>query len=134
MISDQSNTYFKLLDKLKYQIFKTFYSNNLNKYIELIKHGILPRPHYALGLLLAAHQAHSLGYKKISVIEFGCWNCDGLIDLEHFIKDIQKFFNLEFKVFGFDLGDGHPDYNSDSRDRLYELTKGDYPFDKKRKS
>lgn len=131
MISDQSNEYFKILDRFKYKLFKTFYSKNLNKFIDLIKFGILPRPHYALGVLLAAHQAYNLGYKKISIIEFGCWNCDGLIDLEHYIKDIKNFFNLEFKVFGFDLGDGHPDYNSDTRDRLYELTKGDYPFDNK---
>ncbi len=131
MISDQSKPYFNIINKFKYKIFKTFFNKNLNKYIDLIKLGVLPRPQYALGLILAAHQASCLGYKKISAIEFGCWNCDGLIDMEHFINDIKNFFNIDFKVYGFDLGDGHPDYNSDSRDRLYELTKGDYPFDKK---
>lgn len=131
MISQQSNPYFKFWDRIRYLKFKTFDKKNINKFIDLIKFGTLPRPHYALGLLLAAHEAANLGYKKISIIEFGCWNCDGLIDLEHYIKDIKNFFQIEFEVYGFDLGDGHPDYDSDPRDRLYELSKGDYPFDKK---
>ena len=131
MISKQSNTYFKFWDRIRYLKFKTFDKKNLNKFVDLIKFGTLPRPHYALGLLLAAHEAVNLGYKKISIIEFGCWNCEGLIDLEHYIKDIKNFFDIDFQVYGFDLGDGHPNYDSDSRDRLYELSEGDYPFDKK---
>ena len=131
MISDQSNTYFKTLDKIRYYLFKTFYPNNLNKFIDIIKFGIVPRPHYALGLLLAAFQAKEIGYKKISIIEFGCWECDGLIDLENYIDDIKKIIDIEFQVFGFDLGDGHPEYNKDPRDRLYELSLGDYPFKNK---
>jgi len=131
MISEQSDLYFKFFNRIKYSLFKSFYSKNLNKFIDLIKFGVIPRPHYALGLLLAAFQAKELGYKKISIIEFGCWECDGLIDLENYIEDIKKIIEIDFQVFGFDLGDGHPEYNKDPRDRLYELSLGDYPFKKK---
>ena len=128
MLSDQSNIHFKLLNRFLYYKFKLFSKKKLSKFVELIKYGIIPRPQYALGLLLAAHQAHSLGIKKISVIEFGCWNCEGLIDLENYIDDIKNLFDLEFQVFGFELGDGHPNYNFDKRDRLYEMQPGLYPF------
>ena len=131
MISEQSKNYSNILNFLKYKKFKLFHKNNLEKFFELIKYGIIPRPHYALGLILAAHQAKELGYKKISAIEFGCWDCDGLIDLENYINDIKNFIDIDICVYGFDLGDGHPDYNNDSRDRHYELSKGDYPFKKK---
>ena len=64
MISEQSNLYFKFFNKIKYLLFKSFYSKNLNKFIDLIKFGVVPRPHYALGLLLAAFQAKEQGIKK----------------------------------------------------------------------
>lgn len=131
MISEQSKNYSNFINSFKYKKFKFFHKNNLEKFFDLIKNGSIPRPHYALGLILAAHQAKELGYKKISVIEFGCWDCDGLIDLENYINDIKNFIDIDFSVYGFDLGDGHPDYNNDSRDRHYELSKGDYPFKKK---
>jgi hypothetical protein len=129
MLSLQSKKHFSILNQIKYKFFQVFYKKDIGKFINLIKKGTIPRTHYALGLLMAAHQAKELGYKKISVIEFGCWNCEGLIDLENYIFDIQNFFNIEFKVYGFDLGDGHPSYNSDTRDRSYEMPKGLYPFE-----
>jgi len=133
MISDQSKVYFKTFDKLRYKFFKYFKYKSLDKFVDLIKYGIIPRPHYALGLVMAAHQAKELGYDKISVIEFGCWECDGLIDLENYIEDIKKFINIDFNVYGFDLGDGHPKNNhEDPRNRSYELSVGDYPFTKKK--
>ena len=70
MISEQSKNYSNILNFLKYKKFKLFHKkNNLEKFFDLIKYGIIPRPHYALGLILAAHQAKELGYKKISAIE-----------------------------------------------------------------
>ena len=131
MISNHSNNYFSYLNRVKYFFFRKFFNKDLSRFIELIKFGVLPRPNYALGLLMAAHQGHSLGYKKISVIEFGCWNCDGLIDIENYITDLKKLFDIDIDVYGFDLGTGHPEYNKDPRDRLYELSKDDYKFDKK---
>jgi|TARA_B100001964_G_scaffold12624_1_gene13323 hypothetical protein len=131
MISAQSNSYFSIINRIKYKKFKLFNRKNIESFVNLIKYGIIPRTHYALGLLLASHQAYELGFKKISVIEFGCWNCEGLIDLENYITDIKNFFEIDFQVFGFDLGSGHPNYNSDTRDRLYEIPAGLYPFEKK---
>ena len=65
MISDQSKNYFKTFDKFKYKFFQYFNYKSLDKFIDLIKYGIIPRPHYALGLVLAAHQAKELGYEVV---------------------------------------------------------------------
>jgi len=108
-----------------------FGKSDLNKFVNLIKFGVLPRPQYALGLILAATQASALGYKKISVIEFGCWNLEGLIDMENYIEDIKKIIDIEIKVFGFELGTGHPDYSSDPRDRIVTERVGHYKFETK---
>lgn len=131
MFSEQSLSYFNKINFAKYLYFKIFHKKNLNKYVDLIKNGILPRPQYGLGLILSASEAVSLGYKKMSVIEFGCWECEGLIDMEHYIKEIQEYFKIEINVYGFDLGSGIPKYTPNPRDRLYELNPGDYPLKKK---
>ena len=62
---------------------------NEKKYFNLIAKGILPRPQYALGLFLAAAVAKQQGIQKFSVIEFGCWEGEGLIDLEHYSYEIE---------------------------------------------
>ena len=69
---------------------------NEKKYFNLIAKGILPRPQYALGLFLAAAVAKQQGIQKFSVIEFGCWEGEGLIDLEHYSYEIEKY--LEWKL------------------------------------
>jgi len=124
MLSSASKKFFTKENEMKYLSYKK--KPNLIKFIDLIKFGILPRPHYALGLLMAAHRAQQLGYKKISVFEFGCWNCRGLLDLEHWIDDIKEIINIDFQIFGFDYGEGLPDTNNDPRDRFYRWSVSDY--------
>ena len=131
MLSDQSKNYFSFFNSIKYRYFKSFYGKRFDKFFELIKNGTLPRPNYALGILMAAHQAKELNYKKISVIELGCWNFEGLIDIENYIDDIKKFIDIDFNVYGFELGSGHIKQEIDPRNRLYELSGGDYAFKKK---
>jgi len=130
MLSKQSQSYWSFVKLFKYKLFKLFYSSDLSKFVNLIKYGTLPRPQYALGLILAAVQARSLGYKKISVIEFGCWNLEGLIDMENYIDDIKKIIDIEIKVYGFELGTGHPHYD-DPKNRIATEKTGHYKFDAK---
>ena len=131
MISDQSKNYFSFYNSFKYEYFKFFYGKRFDKFFELIKYGTIPRPNYALGILMAAHQAKELGYKKISIIELGCWNFEVLIDIENYIHDIKKFIDIDFNVYGFELGTGHIKEETNPRNRLYELSGGDYTFKKK---
>ena len=62
MISENSNKHFTKKNKIIYKNYKK--QPNLHGFLDLVKRGIIPRPHYALGLLLAAKQAFDLGYKK----------------------------------------------------------------------
>ena len=130
MLSDQSRNYFSFFNSIKYRYFQFFYGKSFDKFFDLIKYGVLPRPNYALGILMAAHQAKELNYKKISIIELGCWNFEGLIDIENYINDIKKFIDIDFSVYGFELGSGHIKEETDPRNRLYELSGGDYAFKK----
>ncbi len=131
MISEQSKNYFSLYNSFKYKYFKFFYGKRFDKFFDLIKNGTIPRANYALGILMAAHQAKELNYKKISIIELGCWNLEGLIDIENYIHDIKKFIDIDFNVYGFELGTGHIVEETDPRNRLYELSGGNYAFKKK---
>jgi len=52
--------------------------------------------------------AKSLGYKSISIIEFGVAGGKGLISIEKHIEEIKKIINMDFEVYGFDMGTGLP--------------------------
>ena len=122
MLSKSSLKYFTFINKLRYSIAKL--SLNEKRYFQLILKGIIPRPQYALGLFLSASLASQIGYKKISVIEFGCWECEGLIDLEHYACEIEKIFKIEIEIYGFEGGEGLPP-PTDYRDRLYQFSEGE---------
>ena len=68
----------------------------------------LKRVHYAYICFHAAKLGKKLGYKKISVIEYGVAGGQGLIILEKHIKEIEKFFYFLIVIFFFDSGDGLP--------------------------
>ena len=126
MLSDESQ---KFMSKKNKEEYKKFQKNpSFLSFHKLIKYGKIPRPHYALGLLLAAQQALDLKIKTINVLEFGCWNFDGLIDLENYCKDINRFCEVNFNVSGFTLKEGLPKYKSN----VYDRTINDYinPSDK----
>jgi hypothetical protein len=127
--SKKSLAYFSIKNKKIYARYKK--KPNLRDYLDLVKRGVIPRPHYALGILMAAHQAYKLGYEKISIIEFGCFNLDGLIDMEQHVKDIKEFINIEFDIFGFDYGKGLPKMKFHEADRMQEWDIGDYRFENK---
>jgi hypothetical protein len=130
MISDNSSKHFTKKNRVIYNNYKK--KPNIHNFLDLIKKGIIPRPHYALGLLLAAKQAFDLGYKKIKVFELGCHNLEGLIDLENYATDIKKFLKIDFEIFGFDLKEGLPKYTPNNFDRLSRWSPGDYSLDIKK--
>ena len=129
MISPQSMLFFP---KKNRDIYNKFLRNpSKSKFLELIKKGLIPRPHYALGLILSAEQAINLGYKSIKVIELGCFNFDGIIDLEHYASDIKKFINIDIQIYGFTLKSGLPKTNQNSFDRLYRWSPDEFGYSKK---
>ncbi len=89
----------------------------------------LKRMQYAYICFNAAKLGKKLGYKKISVIEYGVAGGQGLLILESHIKEIEKYFNIEIDIFGFDTGEGLPN-PIDYRDLPYHWKKGFYPMDK----
>lgn len=127
MFSKSSLKYFSILNQLKYKFAKIFL--NEKKYFNLIARGILPRPQYALGLFLTAAVAKQQGIQKFSVIEFGCWEGEGLIDLEHYSNEIEKIFGVEIEIYGFDGGSGMP-APKDYKDRIYQFSEGEMKFSK----
>ena len=129
MISPQSYEFFSKQNQLTYKNYQK--KPDFKKFSDLVKKGIVPRPHYALGLLLAAKQAHDLGLKEIKVLELGCYNFDGIIDLENYANDIKKFLNINIEIFGFTLKSGLPKYKINNFDRLSRWDVGDYKFDNK---
>jgi hypothetical protein len=124
--SDQSKHFDRPISKF----YRLLYSLNpsLKKYEQLVSNGHILRPHYAYALLSSAKEAVSLGYKKISVIEFGCAGGSGLIDLEYISNEISKILDISFEIYGFDAGDGMPK-STDYRDLLYMWSEGEYKMD-----
>jgi hypothetical protein len=75
----------------------------------------------------AAKLATSLEYPRISVIEFGCGGCNGLINAEMHIDEVTKIFLVDIELYGFDRGAGMPcpqDYRDMphySREGIFEM-------------
>jgi hypothetical protein len=128
MFSKDSLKYFSNKNKIIYKKFKK--KPNFKEFLNLVKKGITPLPQYGLPLLLAAKQAKDLGIKKIKIIELGCENFGGLIDIENYVSDIQRFLDIEVEIFGFTLKEGLPKYKPNNYDRLYRWQPGDYKLKK----
>lgn len=122
MISKSSLKYFSFINRFKYFFSKIILDEK--KYFNLILKGIIPRPQYALGLFLCAAIAKQQGIKKFSAIEFGCWEGEGILDLEHYSNEIEKIFDVKIEIYGFDGGVGMPK-PIDFRDRLYQFSEGE---------
>ncbi len=89
----------------------------------------LKRMQYAYICFHAAQLGKKLGYKKISVIEYGVAGGQGLILLEEHVKEIEEYFNIEIDIYGFDTGEGLPE-PIDYRDLPYHWKKGFYSMEK----
>jgi hypothetical protein len=80
------------------------------KLLEIHQHdnGVL-RPGYTWGVLQAAHLGHALGYRAISLLEFGVAGGNGLVALERAAERVSQAFGIALEVYGFDTGKGLPE-------------------------
>lgn len=85
-------------------------------------------PWYRWGTLCAAQLASSLGYEKISVIEFGVAGGNGLLRLESFAEEAERLFDIGIDVYGFDTGEGLTK-PQDYRDLPQLFLENDYRMD-----
>jgi hypothetical protein len=105
------------------------YSELNCKLLALSKEQAKPfRPSYAWGVLQAAHLARTLGFKAISVAEFGCAAGNGLLALEETATRVEKMLGISIHVFGFDTGGGLPP-PTDYRDMPNTYQASDYAMD-----
>jgi len=88
-----------------------------------LNHDWVGRPWYGYCVFHAAKMAKRLGYKSISILEFGVAGGNGLVNIEKHIKQIKKIFDIEFEVYGFDMGTGLPK-PSNEKDLSYHWQEG----------
>jgi hypothetical protein len=89
---------------------------------------LIMRQHHAYALLDAADQAKNLGYKQISVFEFGVAAGAGLLNLQGIARKVTAYTGVAIRVFGFDTGSGMPSPVSyKDHPELYQA--GDFPMD-----
>jgi hypothetical protein len=100
----------------------------LGGYEQRVQIGAVERPHYAYCIYHAAKLAKSLGYKRISVLEFGVAGGNGLMNLEHHAKKISELYAIGIDVYGFDTGEGLPK-PLDYRDLPYQWKEGFFKMD-----
>jgi len=100
----------------------------LFSYIDRLFIGAIDRPHYGYCILQAAKLAKSLGYPRISIIEFGCGGGNGLINAEMHIEEVSKIVPIDIELYGFDSGSGLP-HPQDYRDMPYYFREGTFEMD-----
>ena len=86
----------------------------------------MPRQPYAFGLDEAFRRAKNLGFDKIIVIEFGVAQGAGLFNLANLSEGLSIFYNVDYKIIGFDTGVGMPK-PIDYRDHPEKYRFGDFP-------
>ena len=90
---------------------------------------LVPRPHYAFGLLQAAREAQRLGHSGITAIEFGVAGGNGLLEMEAYANDLSAGLGMKIRVVGFDSGVGLP-APRDYRDLPHLWAPGDFDMDR----
>ena len=89
------------------------------------------KPHYYSILYDSVISAKKLGYKKISCLEFGVANGNGIISLEKYSKILSKKFNINIDIYGFDIGKSGLPRPKDYRDLPHIWKKGFYAMNEK---
>lgn len=130
-----------MLKKLQYLLLSPSPLRNIAKqfikkfgsYEQALKVGVVNRPgygypNYGYCVYNAAILAKKLGYKRISVLEFGVANGKGLIELEYHALQVSKIFGVDIEIYGFDTGEGLPD-PQDYRDLPHHWKKGFFKMD-----
>jgi hypothetical protein len=86
------------------------------------------RPQYIWGVLQGAALGKVMGYKQISVMEFGVAGGGGLISMERSAELAEEMIGINIDVYGFDTGTGNPKIN-DYRDVPFRWSEGTWPMD-----
>jgi hypothetical protein len=89
--------------------------------------GLLPKPSYAYGLFRAADVARFLGKRRVTVCEFGVATGNGLLALINLAALISCETGVEFRIVGFDTGEGLPQICS-YPDHPELWSAGDFPM------
>jgi hypothetical protein len=100
----------------------------LGTYESRVAIGAVDRPHYGYCVYNAAALARRLGYKRISVLEFGVAGGNGLLSLEHHAQEASRALSIDIDVYGFDTGEGLPE-PEDYRDLPYHWKQGHFKMD-----
>ena len=100
----------------------------LGSYKQRVRIGAIDRPHYGHCVYNAAVLAKKLGYKRISILEFGVAGGNGLVNLEWHAQETSKLLSIDIDIYGFDTGEGLPE-PLDYRDIPYNWKKGFYKMD-----
>ena len=94
-----------------------------------IEFDLVIRQQHAYALLNAADQAKRLGYKRVSVFEFGVAAGAGLLNLQALARRIEATTGIGFNIYGFDTGAGMPPPTSyKDHPELYQA--GDFPMNR----
>jgi hypothetical protein len=93
-----------------------------------VRVGAFERPPYAYCVYHSAVLAKQLGYREISVIEFGVAGGNGLLALERYADEASRQVGIDIEVYGFDTGRGLP-LPGDYRDLPYHWKPGFFQMD-----
>jgi hypothetical protein len=105
-------------------IFAKLFGNYRTK----INFDLVPRRHYAYGVLRAADEALRRGLRRVTVAELGVATGDGLLNLCAIAERVSVETGVRIDVYGFDRGSGLPE-PADYRDHPELFQSGDFPMD-----
>jgi len=88
---------------------------------------LIPRQHYAYGVLRAADLARTLGLKAVTMVEFGVAEGTGVVNLCKIGERVKAITGIDFAIVGFDTGVGMPP-PQDYRDHPDLYQEGDFPM------
>lgn len=117
------------LRKLIVKFIETTKFNNIIPYEIRMNYDLLSRTWYGYSIFHAAKMAKSLGYKSISILEFGVAGGNGLVNIEKHVNEIKKIINIDFEIYGFDLETGLPP-PKDTKDLSYHWQQGFFKMKK----
>jgi hypothetical protein len=86
---------------------------------------LIPRQHYAYGVLRAAELAANSGLKAVTIVEFGVAEGTGLMNLCRISHKVSTTTGIGFEIVGFDSGVGMPP-PQDYRDHPDLYQEGDF--------
>ena len=94
--------------------------------LEMVRQGF--RRPYAWGILQGVNLASALGIRRVSMLEFGVAGGNGQIEMERIAAALEKSFNVEIDIYGFDTSVGLPT-PTDYRDVPNLCSEGLYRMD-----